>query len=156
MTGGAARTGRPAAGGRGGRRSRPAERVMTKVRNTIGPALLGVALLIGLGAGAGLAQDENGNENAVIVPPPLTPEMLADPNNIAIGDAIWHEQCTHCHGAKAYPGKAPKLRPARYKPDWVFYRVANGFRGMPAWGEVYTEEEIIGVVAYVKSKQFSP
>lgn len=154
MTGGAAPRGRPAAGGRGGRRSRPVERVMTKVRNRIGPALLGGALLLGLGAAAGLAEDENGHE--VIVPPLLTPEMLSDPNNIAIGEAIWHEQCTHCHGAKAYPGKAPKLRPARYKPEFVYHRVANGFRGMPAWSEIYSQEEIIGIVAYVKSKEFSP
>jgi mono/diheme cytochrome c family protein len=89
-------------------------------------------------------------------PPAFTEQVLNDPKNIEVGEAIWQEQCTHCHGAKAYPGKAPKLKPAKYKPDFVWHRVYNGFRGMPPWGEVYTREELIGVVAYVKSHQFAP
>lgn len=102
---------------------------------------------------AASAQAEDGEK---ILPPPMTEEMLADPARIEIGHVIWQEQCTHCHGARAYPGKAPKLRPARYKPEFVYHRVANGFKGMPAWGELYTEDELIGIVAYVKSKEFSP
>lgn len=109
------------------------------------------AALLALGVAAPRAAD-----NGKIPPPPMTAEMLGDPARIAVGAAIWHEQCTHCHGAKAYPGKAPKLRPARYKPEFVFHRVANGFKGMPAWGELYSEDELIGIVAYVKSKEFSP
>jgi mono/diheme cytochrome c family protein len=126
----------------------------TNVLRTGGLALLVAALAISGGARLGLADDDNGT--AAAKPPPITAEMLADSANIEIGRAIWDEQCTHCHGANAYPGKAPKLRPSRYRPEWVYHRVANGFRGMPAWGELYTTEEIIGVVAYVKSKQFSP
>ena len=86
----------------------------------------------------------------------FTEAVLSDQHNIDVGRGIWEEQCTHCHGAKSYPGKAPKLKPSRYKPDFVFYRIDKGFRAMPAWGEVYTRDELIGVVAWVKSKQFSP
>lgn len=89
-------------------------------------------------------------------PPPLPKELLQDAKLIARGDEIWKEQCTHCHGSKAYPGKAPKLVPRRYTPEFVWDRVHNGFRGMPPWKEVYSEEEIIAIVAYVLSDDFWP
>lgn len=89
-------------------------------------------------------------------PPALPPEILKDPKVIAQGEALWQEQCTHCHGAKAYPGKAPKLEPRRYKPEFVWDRVHNGFRNMPAWKDVYTPEQEIAIVAYVLSDEFWP
>jgi mono/diheme cytochrome c family protein len=89
-------------------------------------------------------------------PHPFTEEYLADSANIAAGEAIWQEQCQHCHGAKAYPGKAPPLKPAKYKPEFVYRRVTDGFRAMPPWVDVYTDEERMQVVTYILSKQFSP
>jgi mono/diheme cytochrome c family protein len=89
-------------------------------------------------------------------PPPLPAEVLKDGKVIAQGEALWKEQCTHCHGAKAYPGKAPKLEPRRYKPEFVWDRVHNGFRNMPPWKEVYTPEQEIAIVAYVLSDEFWP
>ena len=89
-------------------------------------------------------------------PPPLPSEVLKDDKVIAQGMAIWQEQCTHCHGSKAYPGKAPKLEPQRYKPEFVWDRVHNGFRAMPGWKDVYTPEQIVAVVAYVLSDEFWP
>lgn len=114
-------------------------------------ALSAIALTIGSAANA-----QDAAPAAKEPTPDFTEQVLNDPKNIEIGAAVWHEQCTHCHGAKAYPGKAPKLKPSKYKPDFVWHRVYNGFRGMPAWGEVYSREELIGVVAYVKSHQFAP
>jgi mono/diheme cytochrome c family protein len=89
-------------------------------------------------------------------PPPLPAEVLKDSKVIAQGEALWQEQCTHCHGSKAYPGKAPKLEPRRYKPDFVWDRVHNGFRDMPAWKGLYTPEQEIAIVAYVLSDEFWP
>jgi mono/diheme cytochrome c family protein len=89
-------------------------------------------------------------------PPPLPPAVLKDAKVIAEGEKLWQEQCTHCHGAKAYPGKAPKLEPHRYKPEFVWDRVHNGFRNMPPWKEVYTPEQEIAIVAYVLSDEFWP
>ena len=89
-------------------------------------------------------------------PATFTPEFLHDPHNIALGKEVWDEQCTHCHGSKAYPGKAPKLRPSKYKPDFVYRRVTKGFRGMPPWEDVYDQEHRMAVVAYVLSKDFAP
>ncbi|HEX8165878.1 MAG TPA: cytochrome c [Beijerinckiaceae bacterium] len=89
-------------------------------------------------------------------PPALPPAVLKDAKVIAQGEALWQEQCTHCHGAKAYPGKAPKLEPRRYKPEFVWDRVHNGFRNMPPWKEVYTPEQEVAIVAYVLSDEFWP
>ncbi len=89
-------------------------------------------------------------------PPEFTEAILTDPVIIAGGAEIWGSQCRHCHGKNAYPGKAPKLKPRKYKPEFVFDRVTNGFRKMPAWKEVYSKDERIAVVAYIKSRKFSP
>ena len=89
-------------------------------------------------------------------PIPFTEEFLADEHNIHEGREVWEEQCQHCHGKKAYPGKAPKLQPRRYKPDFVYRRVTDGFRKMPSWKDVYSDEERMQVTAYVLSPKFSP
>lgn len=89
-------------------------------------------------------------------PVPFTEAYLSDEANIDRGKEIWQEQCQHCHGSKAYPGKAPKLKPRRYKPDFVYRRVTDGFRKMPAWKEVYTDDERMAVTAWILSKTFSP
>jgi len=81
---------------------------------------------------------------------------LQDPGNIAAGKALWRKQCRHCHGRSAYPGKAPKLKPRKYKSDFVFDRISNGFRKMPAWKEVFNEQERWAIVSYVMSRGFSP
>jgi mono/diheme cytochrome c family protein len=84
----------------------------------------------------------------------FTEEFLADPERIAAGKEIWDEQCALCHGARAYPGKAPK--PKRYTPNFVYDRITNGFRKMPAWKDVYDDEERMDLVAWIKSRKFSP
>lgn len=92
----------------------------------------------------------------VIADQVFTAEFMADPANFEAGKELWYEQCTHCHGFKAYPGKAPKLKPAKYKPEFVFKRVYKGFKKMPGWSETYSIDEIRQIVTYVKSKSFSP
>ena len=89
-------------------------------------------------------------------PPPLPADVLKDPKVIAVGEALWKDNCAHCHGSKAYPGKAPKLQPHKYKPEFVWDRVHNGFRSMPAWKELYKPDEVIALVAWVLSDEFWP
>ncbi len=89
-------------------------------------------------------------------PVPFTEEILNDPARISAGQEIWSGQCRHCHGAKSYPGKAPKLKPRKYKPDFVYRRITDGFRKMPPWIDVYTDEQRMNVVTYVLSRSFSP
>lgn len=85
----------------------------------------------------------------------FTPQYLSDPANIALGREVWFKRCKFCHGKTAYPGKAPKLEPYRYTPEFVYDRVTNGFRGMPSWKHEFSEQERKAVAAYVMSKDFS-
>ena len=95
-------------------------------------------------------------EKKVFVPVEFTSAYLADASEFEKGKEIWFDQCTHCHGYKAYPGKAPKLKPKGYKPSFVYKRVTKGFRKMPAWDEVYDKDERMAIVAYIMHKDFSP
>ncbi len=119
--------------------------------------LRGIAALVVLaGALTGVSTIGMAAGDAEEAPAVFTEAYLNDPANIEAGRAIWQEQCRLCHGYAAYPGKAPKLKPRRYKPGFVFKRVTNGFRKMPSWKEVYSREERMAVVTYVLSKEFSP
>jgi mono/diheme cytochrome c family protein len=127
-----------------------------------GLAGLGHAWAGGSGADATAPAATPAADPAPVATPAVTPapaidaDFLADPDNIAAGKAIWHKQCRHCHGRSAYPGKAPKLKPRKYSADFVYDRVTNGFRKMPAWKEVFSDEQRRAVVAYVLSRDFSP
>lgn len=88
--------------------------------------------------------------------PQLTETYLAEAEPITIGGELWAKQCRHCHGNSAYPGKAPKLKPATYEPEFVFDRITNGFRKMPAWKSVFTLDERRSITSYILSKKFSP
>ncbi|MSQ88024.1 MAG: cytochrome c [Betaproteobacteria bacterium] len=81
---------------------------------------------------------------------------LSNKANIEVGRKVWEAQCRHCHGAAAYPGKAPKLSPGPMTPDVIYDRVTFGFGKMPAWKDVFTDEQRKSVVAYMKSRTFSP
>ena len=121
--------------------------------------LAAVASLVSFQAWAG-GGDEAPEATEVTAAAEAVPEFneayLGNPENYVLGKEVWVDQCRHCHGKSAYPGKAPKLKPRRYKADFVFDRVTNGFRKMPAWGEVFSLEERMSVVAYILSQEFSP
>lgn len=87
--------------------------------------------------------------------PPFPKELLNQPDRIKEGKEVFGKICKFCHGKSAYPGKAPKLNPSRYTPEFVFDRVTNGFRGMPSFKEQFTEAERQSVVVYVLSHDFS-
>lgn len=113
--------------------------------------LLAVALCA-LGALAAHAQQKTGEEPA----PAFDKKFLSDAANIEMGRTVWENQCRHCHGAAAYPGKAPKLNPGQLHPDLIYDRVTNGFGKMPGWKDVFSLKERMSVVAYIKSEAFSP
>jgi mono/diheme cytochrome c family protein len=124
------------------------------MRNRVIAAITGFAIASILAAAPTWADDDE--DEIVVEEVEFTVEYMTDPNHIDQGHEIWLEQCQHCHGSKAYPGKAPKLKPRKYEPGFVFYRVTKGFKGMPPWKDVYTLEERMAVVSYVMSKEFSP
>jgi mono/diheme cytochrome c family protein len=121
-------------------------------------AAVAAAVNVMLGMAAALAQDAPKAASAAADEPApvFDAAYMSNPDNIARGQAVWQAQCRHCHGSAAYPGKAPKLRPGMLEPDFIFDRVTNGFRAMPAWKSVFTFEDRKAVVAYVKSESFSP
>ncbi len=84
----------------------------------------------------------------------FTDEFMNDPGNIASGKKMWVKQCARCHGPKAYPGKAPKLKPSKYKPDFVYSRITKGFRGMPPWNKKYNKKQRMAITAWIMSKGF--
>jgi len=89
-------------------------------------------------------------------PPKFDAGYLGDKTVLQAGKEVWEQQCRHCHGNAAYPGKAPKLNPGSYTPDFVYDRVTYGFRKMPPWKDVFSTEQRKAVTAYVKSDSFSP
>jgi mono/diheme cytochrome c family protein len=114
------------------------------------PAL---AVLCLLAMGAALAQEQKTVKEPV---PTFDKTFLSNKNNVAAGKVVWDGQCRHCHGAAAYPGKAPKLNPGPMEPGFIYERVTYGFGKMPAWKDVFSLEQRKAVVAYVKSDDFSP
>ena len=110
-----------------------------------------VRLACGLGmmtmAGVALAQDAQ--------LPPFPKELLDKPEQIAAGKEVFGKICKFCHGKSAYPGKAPKLNPSRYTPEFVYDRVTNGFRGMPPFKDQFSEKERQAVTVFIMSKEFS-
>ncbi len=88
--------------------------------------------------------------------PAFDKAYLSSKKNVAAGKEVWDNQCRHCHGAAAYPGKAPKLNPGQLAPDFIYDRVTYGFGKMPAWKDVFSVEQRKSVVAYIKNKDFSP
>jgi len=136
---------------------------LTSFRFTLRAALVASAVAAAVTASAQAPAPSAAPQQAAVPadaprdpPPPLPAAVLKDPKVIAGGEAIWKENCQHCHGSKAYPGKAPKLQPHKYKPEFVWDRVHNGFRSMPAWKELYSPEQVISLVAWVLSEDFWP
>lgn len=87
--------------------------------------------------------------------PEFTEDYLQDPENIDFGHELFRQQCSKCHGRSAYPGKAPKLNPARMTPDEIYLKTTYGFGRMPAWENVFSDEERMAITAYMKSPIFS-
>ena len=120
-------------------------------------ALFGFALIVpSVTLAANDEEAVSASVEAAPEPVTFTEAFLNDPAHIALGGELWASQCRHCHGRAAYPGKAPKLKPRRYTPEFVYKRVTDGFRKMPGWKDIYSDEERMKIVAYVLSDDFSP
>ena len=126
----------------------------THRRRPLGTVLVAAALACA--AGGALAQTAPAPAPGDEPVPAFDAATLANADYIKAGETVWTTQCRHCHGASAYPGKAPKLRPGMLEPDFIWDRVTYGFKGMPSWRTVFTPEERRAVVVYIKSSSFSP
>ena len=123
---------------------------MRTARRGLRPALAALCLLM---AGGAFAQEQKTVKEPM---PAFDKAYLSSKKNVATGKDVWDNQCRHCHGAAAYPGKAPKLNPGQLAPDFIYDRVTYGFGKMPGWKDVFSLEQRKSVVAYIKSRDFSP
>lgn len=93
--------------------------------------------------------------------PPLTPEMLAEAAGkeevVLAGASVYAMNCAACHG-KAGEGL---IGPNLTDNAWLYGAgdvagihdvVAKGTsKGMPGWSAILSQDELVGVIAYVKS-----
>ncbi|MDP5116776.1 MAG: cytochrome c [Burkholderiaceae bacterium] len=120
------------------------------------PLMLCVSTLLAFGSASTSVWSQDATPATDEPVPAFTAAVMADPASIESGKQVWDGQCRHCHGNSAYPGKAPKLKPSSYQPDFVYDRVTNGFRKMPGWKAVFNQQQRIGVTAFIMSEGFSP
>jgi mono/diheme cytochrome c family protein len=124
-----------------------------------GPSTAILAVLVWLAADNGPARAQDAAKAAPKAGEPVPKfdaAYMSNAANIKVGETVWTNQCRHCHGSSAYPGKAPKLNPGAMDPEFIYERVTYGYRQMPGWKDVFSLEERKGVVAYIKSDSFSP
>lgn len=81
--------------------------------------------------------------------------------NLAEGKEVFNGTCAHCHGPDAIQSeKKIDLRrlTIRYGDDmkdvyWKTVHEGRPAKGMPAWKEVFTDEQLSNVFEYLKTKQ---
>ena len=109
-----------------------------------------LAILAVLGAfawgGAAFADDD------LVVP--------TDEATIALGKERYSAKCGgFCHGAGGKGGRAPCIVCGRFKRGGtnaeIAKNIAEGIKGTPmgAFGEVYSRDEIIAIVSYMRDEQ---
>lgn len=95
--------------------------------------------------------------------PPVTPETLAEaaanPEAVLKGAEVFAMNCAACHGAQGQGLIGPNLA----DNAWLYGDgglmplhdvIEQGTpRGMPGWGTILLQADLVGVVAYVKSLQ---
>jgi mono/diheme cytochrome c family protein len=117
--------------------------------------LTAVLIAVGLGGAAlGLHAADEGAEavNDIALP--------TDEASIALGKTRFGEKCGgFCHGSGGKGGRAPCLICGKFKrggkDSQIAANIANGVEGtaMGAFGGVLSKEEVLAVVAYLRSEQ---
>ena len=110
-------------------------------------------IILGIVLGAGLITA--GAEAQT--PPARTPEFRGAAFTMQGGEAVYRGVCQGCHmadargavGAGAYPALANNARLAA--PGYVVTLVMNGHKGMPAFRDQFTDQQIADVVNYVRT-----
>lgn len=123
--------------------------VWRRARRMVGGLLLAVGLA--LGASMPVAAAGDGAPDLV---------LPSDEATVALGKAKFGEKCGgFCHGAGGKGGRAPCLICGRFKHGdrnaQLVGNITNGIAGtaMGAFGAAYTAEEIVAIVAFLRSEQ---
>jgi len=94
-------------------------------------------------------------------PAAVTTPAVSGGDKIGEGKEVFNGTCAHCHGPDAIQAeKKIDLRrlTIRYGDDMkdVYWKTVHDGRpakGMPAWKEVFTDEQLTAVLEYLKTKQ---
>jgi mono/diheme cytochrome c family protein len=81
-------------------------------------------------------------------------QAAGDSQQAAInGNQLFATTCGFCHedgGRRA--GRGPKLAGTTRSDEFIIHRITYGKPGaMPAWGKVYSQEQIKQILAYIRS-----
>lgn len=91
---------------------------------------------------------------AAASPAGLGAQQSLAPDKIDIdGETMFATSCGFCHqsGGRA-AGRGPKLAGTARSDDFIAERVRKGKPGqMPAYGSVFSESQIMAIVAYIRS-----
>jgi polar amino acid transport system substrate-binding protein len=101
-----------------------------------------------------------GVENAALTPPPA-PLASLNEDQIREGKEVFNGTCAHCHGPNAEQAERKidlRLLQHRYKAsmeEMYFKTVLNGrpSKGMPAWKDVFTQDQFVSILAFLKTVQ---
>jgi len=86
-----------------------------------------------------------------------------DPASIEAGREVFNSTCAHCHGTNAVQGERRidlrRLR-LRYGENarstfWTAVHEGRPSKGMPAWKDVFTDEDFNNIYAYLTTVQAS-
>ncbi|RMF89758.1 MAG: cytochrome c [Nitrospinota bacterium] len=111
---------------------------------------LGGVLLLGLVVTASMVgrQVQAAQPDGALTPP----FNLEDETVIEEGARLFRQNCTfYCHGKEGRQARAPSLRGQQYTPDYLFNKIYNGARAMPAFKLRLSQEKIWKLVAYILS-----
>ncbi len=79
------------------------------------------------------------------------PQAEASPNDIE-GGQMFATTCGFCHqeGGR-HAGRGPKLSKSERSDEYIIERIKKGKVGaMPAYGSVFTDGQIIAILAYIR------
>ncbi len=85
------------------------------------------------------------------------PEVAADPEAIKVGQNLFLQNCSQCHGSDArgqqgFPNLTDQAWLYGGEPEAILTTINHGRIGaMPAWGETFGEDGVQEVVSYVLS-----
>jgi mono/diheme cytochrome c family protein len=79
------------------------------------------------------------------------PGAEASPNDID-GQQMFATTCGFCHkDGGRHAGRGPKLSKSERSDEYIIERIKKGKAGaMPAYGSVFSDGQIIGILAYIR------
>ena len=102
-----------------------------------------------------------GHPTAVTDAVPKQPVTVAASGDISAGRELFNGTCAHCHGPDAVQAEKRinlRLLKKRYAEDmeatyWKAVHDGRPSKGMPAWKEVYGDDELRNVLVYLQTVQ---